>query len=259
MKKSKSIFDYIVLFAFFTIFLLFVVNFCYAQAGAESHIYTPEAGSLALISTTGLFGWLIRFARKSFHKFKRCFDVFASIVGLVLASPIVAFTAILIKIVSPGPVFFKQQRVGQGGKIFNLYKMRTMKVDAEKDSGPVWAKENDSRYIKFGKIMRKAHIDELPQLLNVLKGGMSIIGPRPERPVFVEELSREIVDYRKRLKVKPGITGLAQVRQKYDDTIEDVRRKVKFDLLYIRRMCLAVDMRILGLTVVVALTGKGAR
>lgn len=218
----------------------------------------PEPGSLALIST-GIFGWVVGFARRRFQQFKRCFDVVGSAVGIVLVSPIVAFAAIVIKTVSPGPAFFRQERVGRGGKIFNMYKLRTMRLDAEKDTGPVWAKEGDSRYIKSGRIIRKMHIDELPQLINVLKGEMSIIGPRPERPVFVEELSREITDYKKRLKVKPGITGLAQVRQKYDETIKDVRRKVKFDLLYVRRMCLWVDMRILALTAVVALTGKGAR
>ena len=134
-----------------------------------------------------------------------------------------------------------------------------MKVDAEKYTGPIWAKEDDSRLIKFGKLIRKMHIDELPQLFNVLRGEMSIVGPRPERPIFVSKLNKEIGDYHKRINVRPGITGLAQVWHKYDETVSDVRKKVKYDLLYIREMCLMVDMRILFRTVIVAARGKGAR
>ena len=134
-----------------------------------------------------------------------------------------------------------------------------MKVDAEKETGPVWAQEDDPRLIRFGKIIRKLHLDELPQFFNVLKGNMSIVGPRPERPIFVKELSKEIKEYKKRLHVKPGITGLAQIRHKYDETIEDVKKKIKFDLLYIRKMCLMVDIRILLQTIIVAALGKGAR
>ena len=218
----------------------------------------PEPGSLVIIST-GFCGWLIRFARKRFHEFKRFFDMFVSSFALVIAVPIMAMTAIVIKIVSPGPVLFKQQRVGLNGKLFDMYKLRTMSLDAEKESGPVWAGENDPRYIRYGKAIRKLHLDELPQLVNVLQGDMSIVGPRPERPIFVDQLSKQINDYQKRLHVKPGITGLAQVVHKYDETIRDVKKKVKYDLLYIREMCLMVDIRILLRTVVVALTGKGAR
>lgn len=190
---------------------------------------------------------------------KRALDIAFALVGLVLVCPVITVVAILIKVVSPGPVFFKQERVGYKGKKFEIYKMRTMRVDAEKNTGPVWARENDPRLIKFGKRIRKLHLDELPQLWNVLRGDMSIVGPRPERPVFVENLSVEISDYRKRMNVKPGITGLAQVRNKYDETIKDVRKKVKYDLLYIRERCLMVDLRIILLTVLVAATGKGAR
>jgi lipopolysaccharide/colanic/teichoic acid biosynthesis glycosyltransferase len=134
-----------------------------------------------------------------------------------------------------------------------------MEVDAEKYTGPVWAEEDDPRLIRFGKIIRKLHLDELPQLFNVLKGNMSIVGPRPERPVFVKQLSGKITDYRKRLNAKPGITGLAQVVHKYDETIADVKKKVKYDLLYIREMCLMVDIRILLRTIIVSVTGRGAR
>lgn len=232
---------------------------CFAGADDGGKTIVPEAGSIALLSTGGFFGYLVRFARRRFQQFKRFFDIGASATGLVIASPFILLTAIFIKLVSPGSVFFKQKRVGANGEIFDIYKLRTMKPDAEKNTGPVWAQEDDPRLIKFGGFIRKAHIDELPQLVNVFKGQMSIIGPRPERPKFVEELEKEVIDYKKRLRVKPGITGLAQVRHKYDETIQDVRRKVKFDLLYIRRMCFWVDLQILGLTLLVVLTGKGAR
>lgn len=241
------------------IFVLFLINVCYAQSEPHSRFIAPEPSSLAIISTGGLFGYIVRFARRHFRRFKRYFDVAASAVGLVLTFPILAFAALLIKIVSPGPVFFKQPRVGFKGKVFDIYKLRTMKIDAEKNTGPVWAKEDDPRLIKFGGVIRKMHIDELPQLINVFRGQMSMIGPRPERPAFVKYLTKEIGDYKKRLTVKPGITGLAQVWHKYDETIGDVKRKIKYDLLYIRKMCVTVDMRILALTLVAVLTGKGAR
>ena len=134
-----------------------------------------------------------------------------------------------------------------------------MRIDAEEETGAVWAKENDPRITSVGRLLRKTHIDEFPQLLNVLKGQMSIVGPRPERPEIVYDLKTVIRDYEKRLLVKPGITGLAQVWHKYDETIEDVKKKIKYDFLYIRRMCLLVDLRIMANTVVVVLTGRGAR
>jgi len=258
VKMRKFKFDYVAVIGFLAVFGVFLIGLCYAQDG-ESQMMAPEPGSLALLSTTGVFGFLIRFARRRFQEFKRGFDIVVSLVGLTVTAPVIALAIVVIKIVSPGAVFFKQQRVGLGGGLFNIYKLRTMKIDAEKDTGPVWAQEDDPRLIRFGKLIRKTHLDEIPQLINVLKGEMSIIGPRPERPVFVQSLSREIKDYRKRLKVKPGITGLAQVWHKYDETIQDVKRKIKLDLLYIRKMCLWVDVRILAMTVVAVLTGKGAR
>lgn len=258
MKHIKKSLNYFVLGSFFVLCTLFLINLCYAQTSKDSFVIAPEPGTMALVST-GFLGWLIRFARKRFNEFKRVFDILAGSLGLVIVSPIVGLTAIVIKIVSPGPVFYRQERVGWGGKTFFIYKMRTMRLDAEKNSGPVWAKEDDPRLIKFGKIIRKMHIDELPQLFNVLRGEMSIVGPRPERPVFVEKLSDEISDYRKRVDVRPGITGLAQVWHKYDETIYDVRKKVKYDLLYIREMCFMVDIRILLRTILVSARGKGAR
>ncbi len=243
-------------FAIMAIFVLF--SFCYAQTNPETRIVAPEPSSMAIIST-GLIGGMIQFARRRFRDFKRIFDTMIAAVGIVIATPFILFTGLVIKIVSPGPIFFKQERVGWGGRVFEMYKLRTMKIDAERYTGPIWAQEDDPRLIKFGKAIRKLHLDELPQLFNVLKGDMSIVGPRPERPVFVKELSTQIADYPKRTMVRPGITGLAQVRHKYDETIADVRKKVKYDLLYIREMCLMVDLRILARTVIVAARGKGAR
>ncbi len=257
-EEKNKISKYRQVFICLALSLILTVGISYAQSNNGSLVVAPEPGTVALVST-GFAGWIVSVARRRFQQFKRAFDLIASSVGLVLVSPLIAFTAVLIKIVSPGPVFFKQERVGYKGRIFDIYKIRTMKVDAEKDTGPIWARENDSRLIKFGKLIRRLHIDELPQLLNVLRGDMSIVGPRPERPVFVEKLSGEISDYRKRINVKPGITGLAQVRHKYDETIKDVRKKVKYDLLYIREMCFMVDLRILLRTVMVAALGKGAR
>ena len=214
---------------------------------------------MVLVGGGGILGAIVRFARRRFQEFKRSFDCVTASVGLLLALPLLAFLGLLIKIVSPGPVFFKQLRVGKGGVPFTLYKLRTMHLNAETETGAVWAKENDPRLIPFGKGIRKMHLDEVPQLWNVLKGEMSLIGPRPERPEFVSQLREAIPDYEKRLHVKPGITGLAQVWHKYDETVQDVRKKVKYDLLYIKKMCLWVDLRIFAKTFVVVLTGRGAR
>jgi len=218
----------------------------------------PEPTSLFLI-LSGIGGMIIRFARRSFERFKRYADLILSVLGLLALSPLLIIAAAFIKITSPGPIIYRQDRVGRGGRTFRIYKLRTMRVDAEKNSGAVWARENDPRITPIGRILRKTHIDEIPQLLNVINGEMSIVGPRPERPEIVHELKEVIRDYEKRLQVKPGITGLAQVWHKYDETIEDVKKKIKYDLLYIKKMCLLVDLRIIANTCVVVLTGRGAR
>lgn len=218
----------------------------------------PEPTTLALMGS-GLLSMLMSFLRKTYAIAKRIFDIVASILGLILLSPVIVLAALLVKIASPGPVLFKQIRVGKNGGHFEIYKFRTMRVDAEKETGPVWAFKNDSRLIPAGKFLRKSRIDEIPQFINVLRGEMSIVGPRPERPVFVEKFIKEIPDYERRLMVKPGITGLAQVRHKYDETIEDVKTKIKYDLLYIKKLCFWTDLGILFRTVRVVLTGAGAR
>jgi exopolysaccharide biosynthesis polyprenyl glycosylphosphotransferase len=196
---------------------------------------------------------------KPYYIVKRLMDIVGSMIAFMVFSPFFLFVALFIKIFSRGPVFFKQTRTGLDGKHFEIYKFRTMKVDAEKYSGPVWAAQNDSRLIPGGNFLRKSKIDEIPQFINVLKGEMSIIGPRPERPFFVARLKDQIRDYEKRLKIKPGITGLAQVLHRADETINDVRKKVKYDILYIKRMCLWTDVRILAKTVRFVLTGAVAR
>lgn len=225
---------------------------------APQKSHAPEPSTLFLI-LSGMGGIIVRFARRSFSKFKRASDFLLAILGLTVASPILVFSAILIKLTSPGPIIYRQKRVGKNGKVFRIYKLRTMCFNAEKGIGAVWAKENDPRITPVGEVLRKAHIDEIPQLLNVIKGEMSIIGPRPERPEMVRDFKVLIRDYEKRLQVTPGITGLAQVWHKYDETIEDVKKKIKYDLLYIKRMCLLVDLRILANTFIVVLTGRGAK
>lgn len=190
-------------------------------------------------------------------KLKRLMDIIVSLLILIVSFPIILFTAIGIKIDSEGPVFFKQERLGQNGKPFNVYKFRSMIKDAEKYTGPVWSQKDDPRVTRMGKFVRRVRIDEIPQMLNVLKGEMSLVGPRPERAFFVEKLSHEIPYYKRRLKVRPGVTGWAQIKHKYDETIEDVKIKLKYDLFYIENMSLRMDFKILLRTVFVVLFGKG--
>ena len=190
-------------------------------------------------------------------KLKRLIDIIVSLVILIITLPVTIITALAIKIDSDGNIFFKQERCGINGKIFKIYKFRSMKKDAEKTTGPVWSQKDDPRITRIGKFIRRVRIDEIPQMINVLNGEMSIIGPRPERPYFVEKLSQQIPYYKRRLKVRPGITGWAQVKHKYDETIEDVKIKLRYDLFYIENMSLRMDFKILFRTIFVVLLGKG--
>jgi len=190
--------------------------------------------------------------------FRRVFDILVAGSALFFFLPLMGIIALLVKLTSPGPVFYRQKRLGKDVKTFVIFKFRSMSSDAESKSGPIWAGKNDPRITRFGNFLRKSHLDELPQLFNVLKGDMSVVGPRPERPYFVTKLHSEIPDYHKRLLVKPGITGLAQVRNAYDSTLADVRRKVKYDLTYIKRQCLFLDVKVMVWTVGTMFTGKGA-
>jgi lipopolysaccharide/colanic/teichoic acid biosynthesis glycosyltransferase len=187
--------------------------------------------------------------------------------ALLLLLPLLIVLAFLVKLTSRGPILYAQTRVGQdrrwrstlalqerrledlGGQVFTIYKFRTMQVNAERGSGAVWARENDPRVTRLGKYMRILRLDELPQFWNVLRGDMNIVGPRPERPSIVSRLREDIPEYQARHRVKPGITGLAQVNQNYDTSLDDVRSKVRWDLRYIREQSLVLDLRILVRTI----------
>ncbi|BCS97105.1 hypothetical protein DSLASN_27370 [Desulfoluna limicola] len=190
---------------------------------------------------------------------KRIEDIVASVVLLTLFSPVILAVAILIKLDSKGPVMFCQERLGLHQKGYNLYKFRSMVVDAEKDSGPVWAKKNDARVTRIGSFIRKWRIDELPQLFNVLKGDMSLVGPRPERAHFVRQLEVVLPYYSERFTVRPGVTGWAQVRYEYGDSVEDAMEKLNYDLFYIKNMSILMDIVIAFRTVRTVLFGVGAR
>lgn len=190
---------------------------------------------------------------------KRTTDVLVSSVLLLLTAPIMLLTAILIAIEDGFPILYRQERVGQGGRVFRVLKFRSMRTDAERDGKPRWAQANDSRVTRVGRIIRKVRIDELPQLINVLKGDMSLVGPRPERPFFVEDLNRQIPYYAARHSIKPGVTGWAQVRYQYGASLEDSVQKLQYDLYYVKNHRLLLDLLILFETVGVVLTGKGAQ
>ncbi|MGH8068026.1 MAG: TIGR03013 family XrtA/PEP-CTERM system glycosyltransferase [Candidatus Entotheonellia bacterium] len=190
---------------------------------------------------------------------KRVLDITFSLAGLILCSPLMGLAAICIKLDSPGPVFFRQERVGKNGRDFMLYKFRSMQADAERMTGPVWASEDDPRITRIGQLLRKIRFDETPQMFNVLLGNMSFIGPRPERPVFVNQLKEETPFYVLRFSVKPGITGWAQVRYQYGGTVEDAMEKLEYDLYYVKNVSVFLDLLILLNTIRVVLFRRGAR
>jgi len=232
-------------------------------------------------------GSLANFLLESLERvIKRGLDLALSMIGLLFSFPLLFFVALLIKIDSEGSIFYKQLRVGQnrrngdrrgiplkveknkrngdrrkhnwGGEPFILYKFRTMWMNAEDNCGPVWAGKDDQRITRVGKFLRKSRLDEIPQLWNVLKGEMSIVGPRPERPFFVTQFKNRISNYSERFKTKPGITGLAQVKYKYDSSVEDVIKKLQYDLSYVNKWNILLDLKILLETIPVMLTGRGA-
>jgi len=176
--------------------------------------------------------------------------------GLIASAPVLLVAAVAIKRTSPGPVFYRQTRSGLGGQEFEIIKLRTMEVDAEKQSGPVWASRDDDRITNVGRLLRRKRLDELPQFWNVLKGDMSLVGPRPERPFFVERFKEEVPLFPLRLRVKPGLTSLSHVWGRYDSTPAD---RLRYDLVYINNLSLMLDLRILMDTVKIVLTGRGAQ
>ncbi len=200
------------------------------------------------------------FIKSTYHRVvKAAMDYFISSVGLIISLPIMLLVGLAIKIESPGPIFYRQERLGKNGQTFRFLKFRSMREDAEKETGPVWAAENDERITWVGKIIRKLRMDEIPQMINILRGEMSLVGPRPERPHFVEQLKDEIPFYEKRHAVKPGITGWAQIEYPYGASKEDALEKLKYDLYYIKNMSLFFDLIILFKTLRIVLFRSGAR
>jgi sugar transferase (PEP-CTERM system associated) len=207
--------------------------------------------------------WLIfaeGFRFSAFNRMlRRVANLVAAFVGLIFTLPILPLVALAVKFSSPGPVFYRQKRVGRGGSTFFCYKFRTMRQDAEADTGATWATDNDPRITRAGKFLRASRLDEIPQLWCVLTGDMHFVGPRPERPEFVEWLSREIPYYGVRHTVRPGITGWAQVQYKYGNTLDDAREKLQHDLFYIKNASLGLDFWIVFQTVKIVLLGRGAK
>lgn len=189
---------------------------------------------------------------------KRLLDITAASIGLVLASPLALLVIALVKFTSPGPIFYRQERVGLNGKTFMVVKFRSMRVDAEANTGPVWAQKNDSRVTPVGRFLRRTRLDEIPQLWNALRGDMSMVGPRPERPGFVADLTRQIPFYGQRHVVKPGVTGWAQVKYTYGASVEDALQKLQYDLYYIKNMSVALDLFVMFQTVKTVVLRRGA-
>jgi sugar transferase (PEP-CTERM system associated) len=190
---------------------------------------------------------------------KRMLDLSLSMIGFILAAPLMALTALAIRLDSAGPVLYSQERVGENGRIFTVYKFRSMRTDAERGGQPIWARDGDERVTRVGRFIRATRLDELPQLWNVMRGDMSFVGPRPERSFFVEQLAREIPFYVQRHAVKPGLTGWAQVKYQYGSSIEDAMEKLRYDLYYIKHMSIFFDLTIVLDTVKVILFGRGAK
>ncbi|SDC47039.1 MULTISPECIES: exopolysaccharide biosynthesis polyprenyl glycosylphosphotransferase [unclassified Candidatus Frackibacter] len=197
-----------------------------------------------------------KFSYQSYLIIKRLLDIIVSLTGLILTLPLILIVAITIKVETPGPIIFKQSRLGLAGEEFTIYKFRSMIENAEEKTGPVWAQKDDPRITKVGHFIRKKRIDEIPQFVNVLKGEMSLVGPRPEREIFIKKFSDEHPSFKNRLLIKPGITGLAQVTGGYELT---PRQKTRLDLLYIHNQGLILDIKILLKTVLVVILEKGVR
>jgi sugar transferase (PEP-CTERM system associated) len=236
-------------------------KFCGIEVVDAPSFYEDLTGKLLLENINP--SWFIfsdGFKLNSTIKFyKRTIDVIGALIGLAFTLPLLPLIALLIKLDSRGPVFFRQVRVGEMDKNFNVYKLRSMRLDAEQATGAVWAQTNDPRITRLGRFLRKTRIDELPQLYNVLKGEMSFVGPRPERPQFVQKLKAGIPYYSERHFVKPGITGWAQIRYPYGASEKDALEKLRYDLYYIKNLSFFLEMTIVFETAKVMLFGRGAR
>jgi lipopolysaccharide/colanic/teichoic acid biosynthesis glycosyltransferase len=243
----------------------------FPQERRAARIGTPEPG----LPTPGLELVVDEPPPVQEHLGRRALNVVVASVGIAVATPVMLVVAVLVRITSRGPIIYTQTRVGLdlrspgpdsqnrrrtkdiGGKPFKIYKFRTMHVDAEAKTGAVWATPSDPRLTPIGGFLRQYRLDEIPQLFNVLKGDMNIVGPRPERPQLFEALKEDVENYQYRQRAKPGITGLAQISQNYDGCLDDVRRKVQYDLQYLRRRSLAQDIKIMLKTVPVVLFRRG--
>src|SRR5208282_3892767 len=195
----------------------------------------------------------------SFIFLRRLFSLAISLTGLIIAAPLIPFIILAVRLDSEGPAFYTQTRMGKGGRLFKVVKFRTMRVDAEFATGPQWAGDNDPRVTRVGRFLRTSRLDEIPQLWCVLKGDMAFVGPRPERPEFVEWLSKEIDFYFVRHMIRPGLTGWAQVKYKYGSTVEDAREKLQYDLFYMKNASIGLDLMIMFLTIKTVIWGKGAQ
>ncbi|NNE41231.1 MAG: sugar transferase [Marinicaulis sp.] len=231
------------------------------QTGSQRHPVSEQQQDHLDIETVDIATVEAAAAQATGRKFapvKRAMDIAVSLALIGFLAPLLLLTAIAIKLDSRGPLLYRQCRVGYRGREFSVYKFRSMTIDAEKN-GPQYASKNDARITRVGWFIRKTRIDEIPQTINVLRGEMSFVGPRPERPEFVQELEKEIPHYQKRHLVKPGITGWAQVRYEYAASVEGAREKLKFDLFYIKNFSPLFDIDIIFRTVRVALFGLGSR
>jgi sugar transferase (PEP-CTERM system associated) len=190
---------------------------------------------------------------------KRCADILSSLIGLTISLPLLPFVVLAIRLTSRGPVLYRQKRTGRNGVVFECHKFRTMRADAEADTGPTWALDDDPRITPVGRFLRQSRMDEIPQLWNVLCGEMSLVGPRPERPEFVKTFIRDVPYYSLRHSVRPGITGWAQIRYKYANSVEDAKEKLRYDLFYIKNMSMGLDLLIFFQTLKVILLGRGAK
>ncbi len=242
--------------------ILYLLNHLNGMPVTASVVPVLQDAMTGLIHTKQLQGLPLLALRSQlnthYHRvYKRIIDLSISIVVGIVSLPITLLTILLIKIGSKGPAFYVQERVGKDETTFPCYKFRSMREDAEKDTGPVWSEDDDPRITIVGKYLRKFRIDEIPQLLNVIKGEMSIIGPRPERPYFVEKLKKEIPLYSRRFKIRPGITGWAQIKQRSDRELDDVREKLRYDFYYLENMSFNLDFKIIVSTFIVMFSGKG--
>ena len=224
-------------------------------------VYENYTGKIAVESLRP--SWLIfspGFKKSRFQRFtKRVLDVFVATCGLLIAAPLMLAAAAAVKLTSRGSILYWQDRVGRHGRVFDIAKFRSMRKDAEKDTGAVWASKNDSRVTAIGRLLRRTRIDELPQLWNVLKGDMSFVGPRPERPEFVASLTRDIPFYGQRHTVRPGLTGWAQVQYTYGASVEDALEKLQYDLFYIKHCTIAFDVLVLLSTIKIVVLTRGAQ